>query len=240
MNGRVAIFVDGDNINPDHADRIRAIGKGEGQLDFIRVYADATRNTDWQSAPGFRLIHAGTGKNAADLLLSVQAMELALTNGHGTLVIASSDGDFTHLATRLRELGRRVVGLGESKAPTRFRAACTEFTELAAVAKAPVRIVAPKPEQAATTPAPATAQNGTTITELDRNIRNTIASHSHNGKGMRIADLSPKMNAQFGVRISTYPDGNWRAYFNARKDLYDLDPRGPDAHVRYKPKGFAI
>ena len=222
-NIRVALFVDGDNINAGFADMFMKIGRAEGCVDILRVYADATRNSGWQSKTGFRLIHAGTGKNAADLLLAIQALELALTQDIATVVIASSDGDFAHLALRLRELGRRVVGIGEKKAPERFRLACTTFREVAL----------PQPDEAV---APASTGK---VSTLDRNIRDTIARHSQNGKGMRIADLAPKMNAAFGIRISTYPERTWRAYFVARNELYDLDARGPDAHVRFKPKGFA-
>lgn len=220
---RVALFIDGDNINAGFASAIRKIGQTEGSMDIVRVYADATRNSGWQSEAGFRLIHAGAGKNAADLLLAIQALELALTQDLVTIIIASSDGDFSHLAIRLRELGRRVVGVGEAKAPERFRLACTTFTEVTAAT--PTEAIFPA--------------NGTKISTLDRNIRNMIAMHSQNGRGMRISDLSPKMNTQFGVRISTYPERTWRAYFVARNELYDLDARGPDAHVRFKPKGFA-
>ncbi|MEZ5723187.1 MAG: NYN domain-containing protein [Paracoccaceae bacterium] len=80
--------------------------------------------------PGIRFVHAGTGKNAADLLLSIDAVELALREGYEMFVIASSDGDFSHLAIRLRETGHLVVGCGVATAPARFRTACSRFVEL--------------------------------------------------------------------------------------------------------------
>jgi len=56
---------------------------------------------------------------------------------------------------------------------------------------------------------------------------------------MRIMDLARNMHIQHGVKISTYPEKTWRAYLAARPDLYELDPRGPEAMVRFLPQGFA-
>jgi hypothetical protein len=47
------------------------------------------------------------------------------------------------------------------------------------------------------------------------------------------------MKTLHGVQISTLPEKKWRTYLSARPALYELDPRGPDAHVRFKARGFA-
>lgn len=167
------------------------------------------------------MIHAGTGKNAADLLLAIDAVEVALSGRAEAFVIASSDGDFSHLAHRLRAFGAEVTGVGEAKAPRGFRAACTEFVELGAGAA--IQLV-PKSDGCPT--------------DLDQKIRAMIATHSKNGAGIKIADLSPKMHAMHGTRISTFPEKSWRAYLSARPLLYELDPRGPEAKVRFRSQGF--
>ena len=77
------------------------------------------------------------------------------------------------------------------------------------------------------------------ISTLDKTIRKVIAVHSQKGQGMRIVDPSVIMHTQHGIQISTYRERSWRAYLLARSMLYALDPRGPDAKVRFKPKGFA-
>ena len=69
MTGRVAIFVDGENLSAIHARAILSIGAAAGSPDVARVYMNAACNSEWHAAAGFRLIHAGIGKNAADLLL---------------------------------------------------------------------------------------------------------------------------------------------------------------------------
>lgn len=223
MAARLAVLVDGDNIGGAHADRILTHARKLGAPQVARVYANVRNGVNWSEEKGVQLIHAGEGKNAADLRLAIEAMELALLRGIETFVIASSDGDFSHLAHILRAHGRTVIGLGESKTPKAFRAACTEFIQIGNVPKPAVpKVVAP----------PA-------VTEMDINIRAMIAEHSQLGKGMKISDLSPRMHHQHKVLISTMPEKTWRGYLKKRPHLYDLGPRGPDAMVRFKPEGFA-
>lgn len=191
-------------------------------MDIARVYGSASQASDWPLMPGFRFIHAGAGKNAADLLLCIDAMEMALSGGLESFVVATSDGDFTHLAQRLREGGAELVGLGEAKAPAAFRQACTAFVCLA---------------DGAASPTPQGA-NGR-VTAFDRLVRAMIARHSQMGMGMSISELGRKMRLEHDTLASTLPEGNWRSYLSARPALYDLDPRGPEAMVRFRPEGFS-
>ncbi len=223
-DGRVAVLVDGDNVSARYAEDILSMAAAAGRVDLARVYAAMNRPTDWVGRAGFRLMHAGAGKNAADLLLSIDAMELALVAGFDAFVIATSDGDFTHLAQRLRERGLRVLGMGESKAPADFRMACGEFRALDGPA--------PDPAPTARAPTPPIARS------LDEKIRDLIAEHSTQGRGMRLAELSAKMHSRHGTRIGTFPEKTWRAYFVARPAQFELDPRGPDAMVRFLPRSF--
>lgn len=218
----VAVLVDGDNISGKHAAAILGIAAKHGGPSVVRAYLDAQQASDWNISVGYRLVHAGSGKNAADILLALDAMELVLSRGVKCFVIATSDGDFTHLALRLRELGAHVIGVGEAKAPRSFRASCSDFAEIGTqkalklVPRAPVG-----------------------ITEMDQKIRAMIAAHSKKGAGMRITELAPKMHVQHGIRISTFPEKTWRSYLLARPALFDIDPRGPEAMVRFRPEGFA-
>ncbi|MFP7672236.1 hypothetical protein ACG74X_02640 [Marivita sp. S0852] len=76
------------------------------------------------------------------------------------------------------------------------------------------------------------------VSDLDHKIKSVIAAHSTEGRGMRVADLNPVMRRLHGTSISATPDKNWRAYFAKRDTLFELDPRGPDAHVRFKRDAF--
>ncbi len=165
MPGPLAVLVDGDNINAKHADAIMGIARQHGTPSILRVYLDAQRNAGWHDICGYRLYHAGSGKNAADLLLSLDAMEILLTNGIKTFVIASSDGDFSHLAQRLREHQAKVITVGEAKAPMTFRASGTDFVEIGS--RPASRLIDD------TTQAPR---------DLDTKIRALIAAHSTQGK----------------------------------------------------------
>lgn len=214
MTSRVAVLVDGDNIPANFSPDISSVAKGFGRIDVTRVYADASRAPRWAEECGFRLVHAGSGKNASDILLVIDAMEMALTHRIEVFVVASSDGDFTHLVQRLRELGRVTVGIGEAKAPARFRACCTEFRQIGS-----------PPECA--------------VTDMDRKIRAIIAAHSQNGMGIALKTLGPNMHAQHGIRVSSRPERTWRVYLAARTKLYDLDSPGPEARVRFLPKEFS-
>ncbi|VAV95633.1 hypothetical protein MNBD_ALPHA07-2106, partial [hydrothermal vent metagenome] len=130
MTESVAVFVDGENISAKHATAIMRIAAGYGPATVRRVYGNAVLLPRWAEVPGFRLMHSGTGKNAADMLLAIEALELVITEGISTVVIASSDQDFIHLVTRLRERGVAVIGVGEAKTPAMFREMCQEFKQV--------------------------------------------------------------------------------------------------------------
>lgn len=229
---RIAVLVDGDNISHSFAPMILAKASTLGRIDIARSYVNGSNPSDWLSKPGFEGRHAGAGKNSADILLCIEAMELALVHGIEIFLIATSDGDFSHLAFRLREFGVLVHGVGEVKAPDGFRMACSIFTELAPkVAKPkPVPVAAPNPPKAISEPCCAA--------DLDHKIRVEIREHSVGGCGMRIEHLSTVMRQKHGTLISQTPERSWRNYLNKRPELYDVDPRGPEAMVKFKPAGF--
>lgn len=220
MSKPTALFIDGENIPASLAPQILKIAAGA----FVRrAYGDVTQIKSWSDTPSIRLVHSGTGKNAGDVLLALDALELAYEGLAERFVIASSDGDFTHLATRLREKGLEVIGIGEQKAPQAFRESCSIFEVIGAVASKP---------------RPQASPSACDLT-LDQKIRQVIAQHSKEGRGMKIADLSLAMKHTHGVLISKLPEKRWRPYLAGRPQLYEIDPKGPEAFVRYRPEGFA-
>lgn len=222
MTPSVSLLVDGDNISGKYAKQIYEAACQHGVPQAMRVYANAQNNSEWHDAPGYRLVHAGAGKNAADVLLAIDAIVLFFVQKIRVFVLVSSDGDFSHLATRLREHGAVVIGVGEKKAPCRLRACCTDFVEIGT-----------------SVPTPSSSDDACAFSNFDREIRKVIASNSKSGAGIRITDLAPQMHRLHGTRISTHPERTWRGYLQARPALYDLDARGPQAMVRYRPDGFA-
>lgn len=229
MTRRIAVLVDGDNISPVHSPRIMAEAAKLGRVDLARVYGNASRPSDWLTTPGFRMIHAGCGKNAADVLLCIDAMELALTGDWAGFVIASSDGDFVHLAQRLRERGLEVLGIGEAKASAGFRGACATFTIISHAASSVDNAIAKMAVQSVNTPL---------ASAFDHKIKAMVEKHSREGRGMKLSALSNAMKIAHQTQISAFSESSWRGYLTKRPRLYDLDPRGPDAMVRFLRDGF--
>ncbi len=216
---RVALLIDGDNLSHAHAGALIMQAARLGALTVKRVYGNMAKLPGWTDAPGFKCIHAGTGKNASDLLLAVEATALMLTGQADVLVLASSDRDFSHLAQHLTERGLVVVGLGEAKTPEHFRKSCTRFHELA-----PITPPVPAPaRQPVTPPAP-----------LDPLVARTMALIKAEPNGLPVTLLSTRMAKGNTFQISQTPHKTWRTFLTAWPDVFDLDPRGPNARVRLK------
>jgi uncharacterized protein (TIGR00288 family) len=139
---RVALLIDADNISHNRIAAILAELSKYGTANIRRAYGD------WTSAglKGWRdKLHAfairpiqqfsySTGKNATDIALVIDAMELLYTQRLDGFCIASSDADFTPLVMQLRANGHDVYGFGERKTPEPFVNACTTFLYLDSLA----------------------------------------------------------------------------------------------------------
>lgn len=134
----MAVLIDADNIPYANVQgMLQEIAK-YGTPTFKRIYGDWTnpRLTGWK---GVLLENAitpiqqygyTTGKNATDSAMIIDAMDILYTDKVDGFCIVSSDSDFTRLATRLREAGMQVIGMGEKKTPNPFIVACDKFIYL--------------------------------------------------------------------------------------------------------------
>ena len=135
---RFALLIDSDNISAKYIDGIMDELSQYGVVTYRRIYGDFTRtsNAKWseklleKSIIPIQQFSNTSGKNATDSALIIDAMDLLYQDNTDGFCIVSSDSDFTRLASRLRESGKTVIGMGEKKTPDSFRAACTVFTEL--------------------------------------------------------------------------------------------------------------
>lgn len=218
---RTAVLVDGDNVSPVHSARILTQAAKSGRVDIARTYVNGAQTSGWHSEAGFQAIHSGLGKNSSDMLLSIDAMQFALTSRITQFLIVSSDGDFSHLAFRLRELGAEVQGLGEAKAPAGFRKACNHFQE----------IESPKVQQ----DAPCVSN---LVAPLDLQVKNVIRDNGDAAKGIRVALLGGLMHTKHGTLSSDLAGSNWHSYLAKRPALYAVGPRGRDTMVKFRPIGF--
>lgn len=135
---RFALLIDADNISAKYIAEILDEMTKYGVITYKRIYGDWTNTqaTKWKeellanSIIPIQQFSNTTGKNATDSALIIDAMDILYTNNVDGFCIVSSDSDFTRLASRLRESGMMVIGMGEEKTPRSFRAACTIFTSL--------------------------------------------------------------------------------------------------------------
>ncbi len=129
---RVALLVDGENLSVEHAGLLILEAAKVGTLNIKRVFGAVARIGAWATAPGFRVVHTAPRKDSADIALSLDALELALTRQVDEIFLATSDRDMSLVALRLAELGFPVTGIGEDKAPIDFRKACRKFVTIKA------------------------------------------------------------------------------------------------------------
>lgn len=131
----LAVLIDADNTSPQYAGAIFEEIASLGEASVRRVYGDfsSTQMKGWnkvQAELGLVPHHqpANTvGKNASDIALVIDAMDLMHSGRFDGFVLISSDSDFTRLASRLREQGLDVFGIGQKKTPEAFRKACKRF-----------------------------------------------------------------------------------------------------------------
>ena len=133
---RVAVLIDCDNISWQLGAAVLAEAAGKGTLGVKRGYGDWSSQalSGWKKQLSVLAIQPMqqpayvAGKNATDSALIIDAMDLLYSGNVDTFFLVSSDSDFTRLAMRLRESGRRVFGIGAQKTPVSFQNACDRFT----------------------------------------------------------------------------------------------------------------
>ena len=132
---RLAVLIDADNVPHKSIREMMEEVSKYGTPTFKRIYGDwtSTSLTGWKTTLNEHAISPvqqfsyTRGKNATDSALIIDAMDILYTRRVDGFFIVSSDSDFTRLATRLREEGMRVFGMGERKTPPAFIKACDKF-----------------------------------------------------------------------------------------------------------------
>lgn len=135
METKLAVLIDGDNIPANHIKEMMEEIAKYGSPTIKRIYGDWTNPyvSKWKSILLENAItpvqqYAYTkGKNATDSAMIIDAMDILYSGKVNGFCLVSSDSDFTRLATRLREAGMLVIGLGEKKTPNPFIVACDKF-----------------------------------------------------------------------------------------------------------------
>lgn len=131
----LAVLIDADNSSPQWAEAIFEEIASLGEASVRRIYGDFSRTalkgwSDKLAQLGLVPHHSPmntVGKNASDIALVIDAMDLLHSGRFDGFVLISSDSDFTRLASRIREQGLEVYGIGQRKTPEAFRRACKRF-----------------------------------------------------------------------------------------------------------------
>ena len=132
---KFAVLIDADNVPYSNVKEMFEEIAKYGTPTFKRIYADWTKPTvsGWKKVllenaiTPIQQYSYSSGKNSSDSALIIDAMDILYSGNVDGFCIVSSDSDFTRLATRLREAGKKVIGIGEKKTLTPFITACDKF-----------------------------------------------------------------------------------------------------------------
>jgi len=135
---RFAVLIDADNISDRYIKIILDEISNDGEATYKRIYGDWTKPAlaPWKrvllehSVTPIQQYGYTTGKNATDSAMIIDAMDILYSGNVDGFCLVTSDSDFTRLASRLRESGMLVVGMGEQKTPKAFISACNKFKYL--------------------------------------------------------------------------------------------------------------
>ncbi|NQT62310.1 MAG: NYN domain-containing protein [Candidatus Marinimicrobia bacterium] len=135
MDLNIAVLIDGDNIPSAHVKEMMEEIAKYGNPTIKRIYGDWTKPnlSKWKNLllenaiTPIQQYGYTTGKNATDSAMIIDAMDILYSEKVTGFCLVSSDSDFTRLATRLREAGMKVFGIGEKKTPQPFIVACDKF-----------------------------------------------------------------------------------------------------------------
>ena len=132
---RLAVLIDADNVPYSNVKGVMEEITKYGTPTFKRIYGDWTKPTvsGWKNVllenaiTPIQQYSYTSGKNSSDSALIIDAMDILYSGKADGFCIVSSDSDFTRLATRLREAGMKVFGIGQKKTPNAFIVACDKF-----------------------------------------------------------------------------------------------------------------
>lgn len=218
----LAVLIDADNVLARHAEAILKEISTIGEPALRRVYGDWSSQAlaGWKTqARDLGLVmhqqSANTkGKNASDIGLVIDAMDILHQGKFDGFVLVSSDSDFTRLASRIREEGLEVVGIGEAKTPESLRKVCNRFILIENIVGEAVPDAPPEPKAAAAKAAPAPLKRPET--EAIPLVRKAMTNIDPDGEWYSLGQLG-----QYMTRAD--PDFDPRTYGSAR--LSDLIKR---------------
>ncbi len=198
---RFALLIDADNVSSKYIKPILDELSKYGTITYKRIYGDwtSTLHAKWKDAlldnsiTPIQQFSYTVGKNATDSAMIIDAMDILYTNSVEGFCLVSSDSDFTRLASRIRESGLTVIGMGEKKTPTPFRKACDIFTTLELLIGEARRDKANG------------SSSSLTIEEVERAVVDIIPDNQNNGKSTGLGEVGSRL-------LKRYPDFDVRSF----------------------------
>ncbi|MBQ7725349.1 MAG: NYN domain-containing protein [Lachnospiraceae bacterium] len=198
---RFAVLIDIENVSQKYIELIMDEASNYGDITIKRAYGDWTqqRSSSWKktllenSITPMQQFNNTFGKNSSDSALIIDAMKILYNNNVDGFCLVSSDSDFTRLAATLKEEGKTVVGMGESKTPAALIKACDSFKMLDVLYT-----------KKATETAKASSNNLTKLSTIEKAIKQIINANDDE-RGMNIASLGNSLQRR-------YPDFDTRNY----------------------------
>lgn len=212
---KLAVLIDADNVPYANVKEMFEEIAKYGTPTFKRIYADWTKPTvsGWKNVllenaiTPIQQYSYSTGKNASDSALIIDAMDILYTGKVDGFCIVSSDSDFTRLATRLREAGMTVIGIGEKKTLKPFITACDKFIYIEILKKDDSEI------------------------QVESSSNSKKATKNNNSKQKTpLSKIDPKIINLFATSIDDLEDENGWAFLGDLGNLIlkkktDFDPR---------------
>lgn len=198
---RFALLIDADNVSSKYIKPILDELSKYGTITYKRIYGDwtSTLHAKWKDAlldnsiTPIQQFSYTVGKNATDSAMIIDAMDILYANSVEGFCLVSSDSDFTRLASRIRESGLTVIGMGEKKTPTPFRKACDIFTTLELLIGEARRDKANG------------SSSSLTIEEVERAVVDIITDNQNNGKSTGLGEVGSRL-------LKRYPDFDVRSF----------------------------
>lgn len=191
-----AVLIDADNISSKYAATIFEELEKYGLSTYRRIYGNWSKGNGWNegmlleySIMPVQQFSYTTGKNATDMAMVIDAMDILFKNKVQGFCLVTSDSDFTRLAMRLREENMFVLGMGESKTPLALTRACNRFIHLNLVAEQNKALEGNESLESNE------EQNVTSITEVRQAILALI--NENDGKQVDLARIGSRLNDKF-------------------------------------------
>ena len=208
---RFALIIDADNVSAKYIKPITDELSKYGTITYKRIYGDwtSTLHAKWKDAllensiTPIQQFSYTTGKNATDSAMIIDAMDIMYTGSVEGFCIVSSDSDFTRLASRIRESGLTVIGMGEKKTPVPFRKACDIFTTLELLVGEGGK--ASRRGHRGQTASAAGQGSGPSIEQVERAVADIVTDNQNNGKATGLGEVGSRL-------LKRYPDFDVRSY----------------------------